>query len=169
MTRAGRKENLLYDPKIERTAKSLRKQVNLRNQASRASSSSPATSLESTIRSATAPANRTPTAPAAENPAPANSPIVAPATAEIAPEIEFRVAAENPAMSEQPAAREEAEIQAGNLPVQAPQPRERTLRELDMPAEDQAPLCITYPQLTTPFELKTGKEKWTAVVPRQKQ
>ena len=52
MTRADRKEALLYDPEIERIAKSLRKQANLRNQASKPSASASATNLVSTIQSA---------------------------------------------------------------------------------------------------------------------
>ncbi|KAG8661113.1 hypothetical protein MANES_02G212080v8, partial [Manihot esculenta] len=57
-------------------------------------------------------------APAVEFSAPAKSPTATPATAEIAPETKFQITAENPAMAEPPVAREEAEIQAGNLPVQ---------------------------------------------------
>ena len=52
MTRADRKETLLYDPEIERTAKSLRKQANLKNQALKPSTSASATNLVSTIQSA---------------------------------------------------------------------------------------------------------------------
>ena len=143
MTRSGRKDTLLYDPEIEKTAKSLRKQANLRNQASKPSSS-------------TTPPHRPPTAPAEEISAPAETSITAPATAGFLPETEFLVMAENPAMAAPPAAHVEAENQARNVPIQAPQPRERTLGELAEPAGDQAPLCIEYPLLTAPFELRTG-------------
>ncbi|KAG8644004.1 hypothetical protein MANES_11G088456v8 [Manihot esculenta] len=57
-------------------------------------------------------------APAVEFSAPAKSPTATPATAEIALETKFQITAENPAMAEPPVAREEAEIQAGNLHVQ---------------------------------------------------
>ncbi|KAG8642533.1 hypothetical protein MANES_12G095501v8 [Manihot esculenta] len=42
-------------------------------------------------------------------------------------------------------------------PANRPQvQRERTMRELATPIGDYAPLCITYPPLTVPFELKSG-------------
>ena len=42
-------------------------------------------------------------------------------------------------------------------PANRPQAqRERTMRELATPIGDYAPLCITYPPLTVPFELKSG-------------
>ncbi|XP_043813687.1 uncharacterized protein LOC110617833, partial [Manihot esculenta] len=144
-------DTLLYDPEIERTTKSLRKQTNLRNQASKASSSATATSRVTATQSATKPSDRTDIAPAAEFTAPADSP-----TAAFEPEIEFQVSSENYTMAEPPVAYEEVEAEAENVPIRAPQPWERTLRELAIPAEDQAPLCIAYPQLTAPFELKTG-------------
>ncbi|XP_043814161.1 uncharacterized protein LOC122724020 [Manihot esculenta] len=41
-------------------------------------------------------------------------------------------------------------------PANRPQEqRERTMGELATPVGDYAPLCITYPPLTVPFELKT--------------
>ncbi|XP_043817803.1 protein piccolo-like [Manihot esculenta] len=124
-----------------------------------------ATNPESTIRSATAPSNRTAVAPAefsapadftapANFFAPADPPAATPTTAEIKPETRVQVTAEfsapadfaaapaakfsalansptttpstaeNPAKAEPPVAHEEAEIQAGNLAVQAAENRD---------------------------------------------
>ncbi|KAG8655642.1 hypothetical protein MANES_04G051445v8 [Manihot esculenta] len=43
-----------------------------------------------------------------------------------------------------------------NPAIRPQEQRERTMRELATPIGDHAPLCITYPPLTVPFELKTG-------------
>jgi len=104
MTRAGRKEAFLYDPEIKHTAKSLRKQANLRNQASKPFASASTTNLVSTIRSAAEP-SETPAAapvPAVEfiksAAAPAATP---PAAAALIPETEIQSAAQ---VTEEPAA-----------------------------------------------------------------
>ena len=43
-----------------------------------------------------------------------------------------------------------------NPAIRPQEQRERTMGELATPVGDYAPLCITYPPLTVPFELKTG-------------
>ncbi|KAG8661045.1 hypothetical protein MANES_02G221020v8 [Manihot esculenta] len=60
-----------------------------------------------------------------------------------------------------PAAAHDGHAVQGQLiqenPANRPQEqRERTMRELATPIGDYAPLCITYPPLTVPFELKSG-------------
>ncbi|XP_043814834.1 uncharacterized protein LOC122724347 [Manihot esculenta] len=52
------------------------------------------------------------------------------------------LAVQNQIVQENPAVRPQAQ-------------RERTMRELATPIGDYAPLCITYPPLTVPFELKS--------------
>ncbi|XP_043806139.1 uncharacterized protein LOC122723701 [Manihot esculenta] len=42
-----------------------------------------------------------------------------------------------------------------NPAIRPQEQRERTMRELATPVGDYAPLCIAYPPLTVPFELKS--------------
>ena len=127
MTRSGHKETLPYDPEIERTIRRLGKQATRFWETAEAESAQEAHPIAD------------PPSESSESHHQATKMVenMAQHAAHAGHAVHYELIQENPAM-------------------RAPMPRERTMRELAAPISDQAPLCITYPPLTVPFELKTS-------------
>ncbi|XP_021631864.1 uncharacterized protein LOC110629262 [Manihot esculenta] len=126
----GYEEDLIYDSKIERITKNLRKQASL--------------AFSSTINKETVTELES-AAQAAKNIASA----VVVASAIALKILDRTTAATGPTTIA-------IELKVENIERRAPMAQERNLCELAAPKGDQAPLCITFSPLAVPFELRTS-------------